>query len=391
MLSDFAKHTRQSEQERSDVTQLGKKYLAVHCNLAPMPLVYAQVASDYKLLELRTFNPSIHDYARFRAYDPDTFVHLMKDGFEHCKGPIDVTERPCLSQFIDHFFPKPVDQEAWEAWHNDKDTWKQRAYFLSLNCNEHAEFYEIVQKIAGSEASKDYVSKMYSALNAYKAKMPECKAEELGSIINDLRIECMSKKEPQPERKKDSQKEEEADDIEGSLLSVQQQQQNKLSFVEGKALESTAVPEAVQEYRKRAGLNVIFPVARLAKQVMLSALGMNGTERAEFEKIRGRDQDKFMPFDTTRDLEVLESVLTGVVEPAKLASLLNEHAANETSLKSSPFASSEPMEPVSFMRNMIGMYAPQSPASQTIDRQTRAYLKQWPKPCEALINVILNL
>lgn len=401
MLTDFANHTRQSDAERADLTSLCKKYLAVHCNLAPMPLVYAQIASDYKLLELRTHNPPIHHYARYNAFDPDTFVTIMRDGYAHCKGPIDTTNRPCLSYFVDNLFPKAVGQEAWEAWQNDGDTWKQRAYFMALNCNEHADFYQIVSKICFTHGSgdKDAIDDLYSTLNSFKANMPACTAEEVGSIIKDLKmpetIDCGACGGGGKEKKKDEKEKEEL--VEASLILADIVQQPKLQFVASPPPPQAAGQEAtspIQTYRKRLGLNVTFPPIRLAKQVLLSAMGVKGTERPEFEAVRGRDQSEFMPYDKIQDDAVLESALCSVIDHSKLTALLNEHGADDCALKAAPLAPLAPpsggaIEPVAFMREMIGMYA--SGSGEITDRRVRAYLKQWPKPCDALINVVLNL
>jgi hypothetical protein len=394
MLTDFANHTRQSDAERADLTSLCKKYLAVHCNLAPMPLVYAQIASDYKLLELRTHNPPIHHYARYNAFDPDTFVTIMRDGYAHCKGPIDTTKRPCLSYFIDSLFPKAVGQEAWEAWHNDGETWKQRAYFMALNCNEHADFYQIVSKVFSphSGGDKDAIDDLYTRLNVFKATMPACSAEEMGSIIKDLKmpetIDCCGAQE---KKEKEKKKEDEAI-VEASLILSDIAQQPKLQFVAAPPPPPEGggggVVEPIQTYRKRLGLNVTFPPLRLAKQVLLSAMGFKGTERAEFEAVRGRDQSEFMPYDKIQDGAVLESALSSVIDHSKLTALLNEHGADDCALKAAPLATGGAIEPVAFMREMIGMYAS---SGEITDRRVRAYLKQWPKPCDALINVVLNL
>ena len=400
MLTDFANHTRQSDAERSDLTSLCKKYLAVHCNLAPMPLVYAQIASDYKLLELRTHNPPIHHYARYNAFDPDTFVSIMRDGYAHCKGPIDTTKRPCLSYFVDSLFPKAVGQEAWESWHNDDDTWKQRAYFMALNCNEHADFYQIVSKVLSSSnqrllEDKDAIDNMYTRLNVFKATMPACSAEEIGSIIKDLKmpetIDCGTCGGGKEKKKKEDEKEE---PVEASLILFDIAQQPKLQFVASPPPPQAAGgQEAIQTYRKRLGLNVTFPPIRLAKQVLLSAMGFKGTERPEFEAVRGRDQSEFMPYDKIKDGAALESALSSVIDHSKLTALLNEHGADDCALKAahSPLASPSggAIESVAFMRDLIGMYA--SGAGEITDRRVRAYLKQWPKPCDALINVVLNL
>jgi len=129
MFSDFAQHTRQPHGE--SLTNLAKKYLAVHCSLAPMPLVYAHVADDYALLELRTHQPNIHHYSQVGSFQPDLFVKIMRDGYAHLRGPINVEHRPSLSYFMDTLFPQPGGAEEWQAWHDDQDNWKKRALFMA--------------------------------------------------------------------------------------------------------------------------------------------------------------------------------------------------------------------------------------------------------------------
>ena len=445
MLSDFAKHTRQSAADANDTTSLCKKYLAVHCTMAPMPMVYAQVASDFQLLELRTHNPPIHAYAQGNStFDPNAFVTIMRDGYSHIKGPVDMTNRPALSYFIDSLFPKPVGQEEWYDWHYDQDTWKQRAYFMAMNCGDAAGFYDLVKAIAeaeplaglagrgaageggggepqpvglaarsaggegsgreapfpgrgaagegrGGEDLRNYIADLHTRITRLRVdkKMPPCTAQELGSIINELVMP--EQQAPVPKVAATAAKTEvPLPEARGGGV-LEELPEKKLHFVPVGSSAQLAPPQAaqaaaqatqVQEFRKRSQLNVTFPPARVAKQLIFSAMKFVGTEYPHFEKLRGKDQEKFAAFDANQDAETLKACIAGL-NAEKLAACLNEKA-KDPSLKCVPVTTSDPKE---FIGYVVEMYAFDESA---LVRQNKAYLKQFPKPSEAVIEAIMK-
>lgn len=411
MLSDFSKHTRQSDSEHADKTLLAKKYLAVHSTLAPMPLVYAQIASDFPLLELRTHEPNIHAYPKHRAFDPDTFVTIMRDGYAHLKGPIDTKDKPCLSYFIDTLFPRPVGQEEWMDWHHDEDTWKQRAYFVAMNCANKAEFFGLVKKVAETPArgaggsfgpnvdansargaggiGGDEISDLHTRIQRIRADkhLPTCTAQELGSIINELVMPNdvdYSKIAAAPQKTASIEATATEEFVGGNLILTEK----KICLVGSESPPPLAAAiQALQDYRKRALLNVTFPPARVAKQLIFAAMKFEGTELPHFEKLRGKDQEKFAAFDPAKDTDTLKACLANL-SGEKIAAALNRQA-NEEAVKCVPVQTNDARE---FLGAVVGMYASQSPAPQGpgFVREIKAYLKRFPKPAEAFIQAILE-
>ena len=398
MLSDFAKHTRQPQDE--DLTTLAKKYLAVHCSLAPMPLVYAHLADDYKLLEMRTHQPNIHHYSQFGTFDKDAFVKIMRDGYAHLQGPINTEGRPALSYFLDTLFPKPVGSEAWQEWQQN-DHWRKRALFMALNCNEKAGFHELVREVLqtptqsvgvcndGGENGSDHIDDMCTKLHKIKlsGKMPEVTPQELASIIGDLdmfKVEDVAL--PVCDGKGDNKTPVSTtvakDDSEILPLTKQ-----KLSFTAATASEATAFdPTLLNAYRKRANLPATLTPLRIAKQLLFSAMQLKGDEHASFEKLKTSDQTQFVAFNKDEDKAALQHCVDALIDKQKLTSLLNAHA-EEPAFVSAPIVTANKgndLDSAQFLKSMIDAYA-SPPQGAT------AYVKKYHKPCEALINVILGL
>lgn len=448
MLNSFAKHTRQPIDEST--TNLAKKYLAVHCNLAPMPLVYAHVADDYQLMELRTHAPSIHHYSQYATPEPETFVKIMRDGYAHLRGPIDVTNRPSLSYFLDTLFPKPVGGEAWQEWENDGENWKKRALFMALNCNEKAGFYELVKGVmnapplpharfagvgngigevapqephplrpegaermggscnTGGDTGKDQIDDMCTKLQKLKLSnnMPPVSPQELASIINDLDMtNCdMSKQKQQQQKQSEKKHVEEDEAMEREILPLVKQ---RLRFTAAPvapvaALAATGdVPSAptpaayaagvgagaVGEYRKRACLPATISPLRIAKQLFFSAMQLQGNEHPAFEKLKTADQTHFSPV-VEGDLAAVDHCIDTLVDKEKLTQLLQAHA-EEPSFFGPAGAEKR------------GGSGAEINSAQFLKDMIKVYSKAPPpaaagsakynKPSDALINVILGL
>lgn len=432
MLTSFSKHTRQPLDEST--TNLAKKYLAVHCNLAPMPLVYAHVADDYQLMELRTHAPSIHHYSQYATPEPETFVKIMRDGYAHLRGPIDVTNRPSLSYFLDTLFPKPVGGEAWQEWENDGENWKKRALFMALNCNEKAGFYELVKGVmnapplpharfagvgkgigevapqephplrpegaermggscnTGGDTGKDQIDDMCTKLQKLKLSnnMPPVLPQELASIINDLDMtNCDMSKQKQQQKSEKKQVDGGDEAMEGEILPLVKQ---KLRFTAAPVAPVAAYAAgvgaaAVGEYRKRACLPATISPLRIAKQLFLSAMQLQGNEHPAFEKLKTADQTHFTPI-VEGDLAAVDHCIDTLVDKEKLTELLQAHAEEPSFFGPAGAKKREgggaEINSAQFLKDMIRIYS-KAPPPQA------AGSAKYNKPSDALINVILGL
>lgn len=193
-LQRFGVHTRQ---RKATLSELGRKWLALHSGGgAP---AYALVASDWALMEARTHSPPFKNYLEpvNRAVDPAAFVWITKNGFADAT-PLSETqgrEWPRLAQMCETLWPRPVGEEAWEAWER-RDHWKDRAYFLAtMGSRARPQFYGMVDAIyregrAPSDQDHEAVADLYTKLQRYgaiEAHWPT--AREIGSLIATLNLD----------------------------------------------------------------------------------------------------------------------------------------------------------------------------------------------------------
>jgi len=281
MLAKFATHTRQSTAEREDTCTLAKKWLALQCNLAPAPHVYAHIAHDYPLLELRTHEPPITTYATGRMpIDEKTFVWVTS----HLPSVYTMERQgEALSHFVDTFFPRPIGEEAWVKHKNNQDGWKPAAYFLALNCRDNAKFYSLVEAIHGAGASaagtttdKSAAADLFSQLKHYKPLEGSVSAKELGELISLVDISpeaiecgvCDGGGSAAPVADTEPPQEEEEVPDESPLAQQAEIHRPLRTWAELRR------DPLLQEYRRVASLPPTYPVEKLAESLLVSAFAI---------------------------------------------------------------------------------------------------------------------
>lgn len=303
-LFAFARHTRQSEDETRNVTKLAQKWLAIHT----APLVYAQVASDYALLALRTHSPPLQSYAA-GGFDVPTFVAVLKTGLQS-NEPIDATAvGPAFAQFCEAIFPTPAGEEKWEKFTRN-DHWKKAGYFLAA-AQRPTQFYPLVEAVYFSDlassnggqkptrAQLDDMADLATRITRYTSqhmKEGSVSPKELGNLIS------MIKMPPVVVINHVAAAAEVDDEEEHERESVHLHNEAQIHFVSSSssaAAKDDAVRknEAAQAYRKSAGLNVTFSSQKLAKQIVLAALGLTGKE-GMCEPLLAKQQEAFVSLAT---------------------------------------------------------------------------------------------
>ena len=165
--------------------------------MAPPAVVYPFIASDFRLMALKTHTPPLNHYSEGNdIVDIPTFIYLMKEGYEN--RPLTIKEDkqfPSLAHFRDYMMPKPVGEEEWIDYER-KDHWKKRALFLALNFRDTPDFYNLVEAVYGdgkdmteyknADDLADFYTK-YKSFNPLKVD-----AAELGLMIKGLNVDRMN-------------------------------------------------------------------------------------------------------------------------------------------------------------------------------------------------------
>lgn len=283
-LKLFANHTQQKPSDVANVNQLAQKYVTVHLRMVPPAIVYPFIANDYMLTSVRTHTPPLKTYCESQMIDIPTYVYLMKHGFEN--RPMtekEMLDQPSLAHFRDNMMPKPVGEEAWIDFERT-DHWKKRALFLGLNFKEMPQFYDLVQSVymdgkdAENRENKDALSDFYSK---YKNFQPhKIDANELASIIKELDVS----NNLMPQNKDIAVSaivEAEVAVPESELTFGDFEKRQPIIFVAApfltgleKTWEDVRSEPLVQEYRKKANLNVTFSPQKMVKQMILSSLAV---------------------------------------------------------------------------------------------------------------------
>ena len=278
-LKKFGVHTGHSKKEMTDATKLAQKYLAVHSRIVPAAVVYPYIASDYSLLSLKTHTPPLESYSTEAMVDIPSYVYLMKNGYKNEPMSAEVASQfPALSHFRDTMTPKPLGEEQWCDYERT-DHWKTRAHFMALNYKNMPEFHNLIGAICAEDATTNgtEVSDFYTRLTEYKP-LHDIQAAEVGSIISQLNVDHLGLLPAQKHIVCAELGEEVvSDETYGDFAD----KKSPIVFVaeapaEKSALDWNAIQQdaLVQDYRKRAGLNVTFSPKKIVKQMIFSSLGL---------------------------------------------------------------------------------------------------------------------
>ena len=388
-LAEFAAHTRHADYEKANLTQIARKWLAVHVTAAPVKQVYNFVGEDYELLELRTHTPLLNTYQR-QALNPETFVYVMKNGYKN--DPLHEEILP-LAHFKDTLFPKPVGEEAWVAYKKE-DHWKPRAYFLATKCSGGKELYPLVKAICAEDMllDKDAAADMYTRITRYMTDNAWLKvdAADMGTLLNEMELPVSSPinletapvETPLPTPAAAAA--EDDDEIKPQLI------ETSLMFTPctppTKTIDELRALPAVQDYRKRACLNATFPVAKLMKQIVLAAIG------APVQKeVCAKSQQSFANVPAKEEMAAILETAIDAIEEEKIVAAVDASAPAFRDFVNSHYKLGHPIDARGFLKRILSVYASPSSAAQEQELGTKRYLKRYPVPDSTLINCILAL
>jgi hypothetical protein len=377
-LSNFARHTQQSEKQAENASLIAQKYLALHSKLAPVGVIYPYIASDYLLMCLKTHSPPLNAYSdEHTMVDIPTFCHLMQTGYP--KGPVQASPNSALAHFQDNVMPKPVGEEQWVNYERDNH-WKDRAYFLSLNYKNHAAFHDLVQTIAGNTAEGDA---MYQKLLNYTLPA-SISAKEIASLIKELKISNVEV-DPQGTAPIPTRTVAKPHETHGDLPT-----KSPIVFVANKQSEEAprlwsdiGQDEHVQDYRRRANLSASYSPKKLVKQMILSSIGVPATSAESLVPKNVPLSDATFPAVSAEAWPVLMNAVESMDA--------EKHALNPASPALCEILPGGPADAVSTIQTMLTLYHP-SCELKTMDEGTKMqFMKSYPQIDESIIKSIIGM
>ena len=318
-LAAFAQHTRMSDEDRANVTSLAQKWLACHINVADTAAVYRHIGTDYPLLKLRTRNPKLSSYQE-NAPDPAPLVYVMRHGLPNVRDAGPAVDGPTYQAFRDVAFPRPVGEESWVSQQASQQHWKQRAFFVALNFRSSPSFPRIVEAIfaedvgAEERATARYKLALENTFNALKrVQLVNVDPSELGQLIAQIQLQdsalaklgcgmCDAHETGEREPTSSSRQQQQDEALDAKIKIVLQNVSVGQEEVDWEALRREP---AYEQYRRSAGLAPTFSAPKVAKQMLLSALGFRGSE-PEARAVMSRNQTQLAPVEAATVLPMLE-------------------------------------------------------------------------------------
>lgn len=263
ILQSFALHLQLSASECEDASAVAQRYLAIHVNVVPTIGAYANIADDFRVVELRTHNPPINVYSQKGVIDVPTFVYLMSSIPNDTKKP---KRMEAFSQFVDEFFPRIQGEERWKQI-SRPNQWKEKATFLALNFKD----YKLMEAIHGKESAPD----IHQRLRAYNVKQ-KLKPDELLNDINTIIKQVTVPAHDMVLLAKNQMGAPVADVDVAPTTFVKEVVPLKKVLIINTSTPTKTLEELrprMEAYRKRAGINATVSTARIAKQMLYAALG----------------------------------------------------------------------------------------------------------------------
>jgi len=284
VLSKFARNTRMSVSECGNLTKVAQKWLTLHVNVVPVEQVYSSIASDYRVMRMRTHSPPLHAYSNQNGdIDIPTFLFVTS----HADAV--KTDTPGFEAFKDCVLPRPVGEEAWHALER-ADQWKEVAYYLALNATKRPQFGALIESIyhypktAWLPTENNEPHRIYDAMQKFNAD--ELIASDIDDIISQIELSndalditpvtnnVVVKVEPIPE-------------INESVSTI------SLTAPSSANTTLDGLRPSMEAYRRRAGLIATFDTQKLAKQMIYATMGC--TVHQIPPNVLARYQDELMP------------------------------------------------------------------------------------------------
>ncbi len=232
----------------TECDRVARTYLAVHVGMVPTQLAYAIVASDYTSLNMRAYNPPLSTYAS-KCPDIETFVFLAQHSA--------VVPSKSMAHFVNTVFPEQMSREAWKRAVDKTTDWQNNAYFLALNARGSTKFRDLISSIAQhGDGSEDIATRLikYKPLSDAHTL-----ATDMGKIIASVKIKPVAAKDE--------------DEVIAIVEAEVSQFQDGYKVDKPASVPLESVRNQMEPYRKRALLPHGVTSMKLAKQMILAALG----------------------------------------------------------------------------------------------------------------------
>lgn len=301
VLKEFAVQTKLGATIREDVSALARRYVAVRVRLAPTEIAYRSIASDYAELQVRTERPNVRAFADVDAdLDVPTLTYIFKHGFK--EQPNELSDS--YADFVDAVFPGAPDEERWQA-HERANHWKQKGYFIALNFTDNVQFHPLIKAITVDGQSDDLntahqTSTIESKLRGYahqlKAGNLHKLAVDFGALISQIQLPEHDYTEyfiPIPTAA-------------ASVASATVTKSALTMIPETVEVDSDALRQILEPYRKQAQLAPVTSESRITKQMLLAALQIKA--EALPRSILGRYQKMLVPVTGAVDATVITSI-----------------------------------------------------------------------------------
>lgn len=301
ILKEFATQTKLGASVRENSSALAQRYIAVRVRLAPTEIAYRSIANDYAELRVRTERPHVKAFADADAnIDVPTLTYIFKHGFK--EQPNEISDS--YADFVDAVFPGAPDEERWQA-HERANHWKQKSYFIALNFTDNVQFHPLIKAIVVDGQSDDLntahqTSVIETKLREYAQQLKRGNLHKLavdfGALISQIQLPDHDYTEyfiPIP-----------------TAVSVAEATATKSALTmipETVDVDSDALRQILEPYRKQAQLAPVTSESRITKQMLLAALQIKA--EALPRSILGRYQKMLVPVTGAVDTTVITSVL----------------------------------------------------------------------------------
>jgi len=301
VLGRFAANARLSPDERADVDCVARLYILAHiAGAADDEPAHALVGSDYRATRLRMRAPTLEAY-RARAIDAPTFLEYVERA--HREAPSE-ERAPGFLAFEHAMFARPRGEERYR-YVTRPGKWRECAAYLMLGMRAAPGFGDMARTLGlephalAACAVPDGYAREAAALLASMA-LPREEAERVW--IQAPPQEESAPKERVPEAPKARQ------EPVVLVLAADEQAPATLAPLRGE----------MSAFRARALLGVNFDLGRLAKQMVLSAAGIERAPGALLGDYQSEQLPALTEDERATALRALEALQFGAASRAQL-------------------------------------------------------------------------
>lgn len=322
-LCDFSNHIRLTEDEKSDASFVGKRYIAAHMSAVPTGPVFHMIGNDYEAIVRRTHKPPFKNYAERSVIDNETFRELVEAGYPPKSVSAEYVKKnaPSYVRFCDAIVnvdkSKEDDESPWKKAERYSD-WRNVAYYLAANFSQKpAQFERLMSVVHGNRQDGMTVQGLGDLIDrARNFDYGPTGAQDVGAILNLMSIPVEKGYAFTTPPQLNAEESAEAIKTGAFFLSPQKNRlvrQKSIVLLEKPAPVAAAVGlntlrPKMEAYRKRAGLAASVPTERIARQMLLAAID----DQAPLEHVKpvmGRYQKNLVALEGDSERELVAEIV----------------------------------------------------------------------------------